>query len=317
MSGEESQRNGGASVRKKRRRRRSGGGFYYILAAFFAAVIILICINVFFKVEYIEIEGLTKYAPQLVVDSCGIYEGDKLFRIKRDDVEKRLTEEFAYIESVKVKRRIPSTVVLVIEQCEPAGYFRDENGYSLINTRGRLLESGVAKPPAGVIEVDGLGAVPDKKDEGYDEYIETLDTYNNILKALSDNGITGVNFIDMTDRYDVTIMYRGRVAIYISNESQLDYKMAMVKKVISDAVGSTGMYYINASTPGMTSIRPVDSINEFFNSPLYAAEEEPEESETPETQEGENSEAGDENEDSENSEAGENCGAEDQDSTAA
>ena len=314
MSGEESQRNGGASVRRKRRRHRSGGGFYYILAAFFAAVIILICINVFFKVEYIEIEGLTKYAPQLVVDSCGIYEGDKLFRIKRDDVEKRLTEEFAYIESVKVKRKLPSTVVLVIEQCEPAGYFRDENGYSLINTRGRLLESGVAKPPAGVIEVDGLGAVPDKKDESYDEYIETLDTYNNILKALGDNGITGVNFIDMTDRYDVTIMYRGRVAIYISNESQLDYKMAMVKKVISDAVGSTGMYYINASSPGMTSIRPVDSINEFFNSPLYAVEEIPEEPQTPE---GESSEAGDGGEEGENSEEDENAVSNDQESKSA
>ncbi len=264
------------AVRRRRRRRKSGGGFYYILAGLFAAVGVFVCINVFFKVEYIEIEGLTKYAPQLVIDSCGIYEGDRLFRVKRDDVEERLTEQFAYIERVRVKRKLPSTIVLVIEQCEPAGFFRDENGYSLINTRGRLLESGVAKPPAGVVEVDGLGAIPDKKDEGYAEYTDTLAAYNSILKALGDNGITGINFIDMTDRYDITIMYRGRVAIYISNESQLDYKMAMVKQVISDAVGSTGMYYINASTPKMTSIRPVDSIDGFFNSPLYARDAEEE-----------------------------------------
>ena len=118
----------------------------------------------------------------------------------------------------------------------------------------------------------------------------------------------------MTDRYDVTIMYRGRVAIYISNESQLDYKMAMVKKVISDAVGSTGMYYINASSPGMTSIRPVDSINEFFNSPLYAVEEIPEEPQTPE---GENSETGDGGEEGENSEEDENEVPNDQESKSA
>ncbi len=287
MSGGDSQGEKRTAVRRRRRRRRSGGGFYYFLAVFLTAIGILICINVFCKVEYIEIEGLTKYAPQLVIDGCGIYEGDKLFRIKRDEVEKRLTDEFAYIESVRVKRKLPSTVVLVIEQCEPAACFRDENGYSLINTRGRLLEEGVAKPPAGVVEVDGLGAMPDKKDAGYEEYVETLDSYNHNLKAHGDNGITGVNFIDMTDRYDVTIMYRGRVAIYISNESQLDYKLAMVKKVISDAVGSTGMYYINASSPGMTSIRPVDSIDIFFNSPLYAenAEKELEQ----EKQESENS----------------------------
>ena len=102
--------------------------------------------------------------------------------------------------------------------------------------------------------------------------------------------------------------------------------MAMVKKVISDAVGSTGMYYINASSPGMTSIRPVDSINEFFNSPLYAVEEIPEEPQTPEGEsseagdggeEGENSEAGDGGEEGENSEEDENAVSNDQESKSA
>ncbi|MBQ3049050.1 MAG: FtsQ-type POTRA domain-containing protein [Oscillospiraceae bacterium] len=258
----------------KKKRRRSGGGFYYILAAFLAVVAIIICTNIFFEVEYIEIEGLTKYAPQLIIDNCGIYSEDKLFRVDGKEVEERLTEQFAYIDNVNVKRKIPSTIVLEIEQCEPSAYFRGVDGYTLIHREGRTLETGVGKPPAGVIEIDGLGEMPDEKDESYAEYSEKLSAFNNIIDSMNENGITGVNFVDLTDVYDITVMYRSRVAIYISTEVQIDYKMEMVKKVLEDAVGSTGMYYINASVPGTTSVREVKSISEFFNSPLFKEEKE-------------------------------------------
>jgi len=262
-----------AEGKVRRRRRKSGRGFYYILAGFLAVVAIVVCSNIFFEVEYIEIEGLTKYAPQLIIDNCGIYSGDKLFRVNGEKVEEGLVEQFAYIENVRLGYKIPSTIILKIEQCEPAAYFRGADGHILISSDGRTLETGVDKPPAGVIEVDGLGEMPDEKETGFEAYTEKLNVFNNILQALNENKISGVNFIDLTDLYDIAVMYRNRVAIDISNESQLDYKMAMVKKVIDDAVGSTGMYYINATSPGMTSVRPVDSINEFFNSPIYAVTE--------------------------------------------
>ncbi len=62
--------------------------------------------TVFFKIEKVEVAGNTKYPGG--DHRCQRHRaGQNLFRAHGDQVSEKLTQQFAYIESVKVEYRLP------------------------------------------------------------------------------------------------------------------------------------------------------------------------------------------------------------------
>lgn len=156
---------GGASKRKtppqpqrKRRRRRTGRqALNYILLLIVAAVIMLtLSMTVLFHVSVITTDGLTKYAPQALIDACGVKEGDNLLRINERTVRKKILDAFPYVEELKLRRVLPDKLVLQVTEAAVLGACENEGSYVIVGESGRILETGATSVPKDAMEVYGM-----------------------------------------------------------------------------------------------------------------------------------------------------------------
>lgn len=287
------------SRRRRKKTRRKSSLFYFLFALSFIVIGLFICANFFFKVEYIRVNGVTRYDPQLVAESTGIAAGDNLFRIDSAAVADKLREEYSYIETVTVRKRYPDTLELNIVQAEPVACFRDELGwYNLINSKGRLLEGNLLTPPENITFVKEFGAAPKppsnpgREDaEAYElyreeyklyeeqlaEYKDTLQAFLDILAAIETAGLRNVSHIDLGDRVDIRIICEERITIAIGTESQIEYKLTMVKDAIDTRLERDLHYFIDAKKAGTIRLRPAES--DPYDTEQEITDEEPEDPE--------------------------------------
>ena len=116
---------------------------YVLLAAFCLAIVFVMCYTVFFKLDKIQITGCSVYSEQQIIDEIGAQKGESLFKINISNAEKTLRGKLPYIRSVKISRKFPTTLMVEIEEEEVLGAVYTSQGFALLSTTGKVLETGV------------------------------------------------------------------------------------------------------------------------------------------------------------------------------
>ncbi len=110
---------GKKSERKKKR-------WWLLLPAFLlvlgGAVILLLNL----KVKIISVEGETRYLPDMILESSGIREGDRMFGLDEEKAEREILSRCPYLCEIAVSREWPSTVRIRVKETESA--FKTEIG---------------------------------------------------------------------------------------------------------------------------------------------------------------------------------------------
>lgn len=152
------ERAGAAAVDQRRRRRRTGRQalHYLLILAVATAIMAALSLTVFFKIETVEVTGLTKYAAEEVIQASGVQVGQNLFRVSEKKVNRLLTQQFPYIQEVTLKRSYPARLTLEVTQAQPLGAALTAAGYVLIGNNGRILEAGVDTVDPEVTIVTGM-----------------------------------------------------------------------------------------------------------------------------------------------------------------
>ncbi len=264
--------------RRKRVKRRKITVFYLLVVLLIAAVGAFICANYLFEVKYVEVTGVSKYTPEDIVVTSGIQAGDKLFGIDKREIESEIKDKYPYVEKVEIKRKYPDTVRIVITQRKPAVCYETERGYTLIDINGNILEEELVREPYGITIVKGLKERPvkpvapetsDKEErqkyleaklkyeEELEEYEEILATMKSVVNAVKKAELQKVSYVDIANRQDIQIICSGRITVAIGNESQIDYKLTMSKKIMDEYLTDYQKYYVNAKNPGTVSYRVI------------------------------------------------------------
>ena len=216
-----------AAAREERRARNQSLTRFYILA--FTAVVvgaILLCIFVFFRVDTVEIIGGESYRKEDILSVCNIQDGDNLVLLSTAEREKELEYRFPYIEKVEIKKRIPARVEVIITETKTSYSVACDAGYLYVNYAGKVLE--VASQPAkDSAVVRGTTPTADGPSQmiGFEEEDVTI-TFNEIIDQLQEKDVAGITSIDMSNRYDVTMMYDDRILFKFGNTNGMQSKMA-------------------------------------------------------------------------------------------
>ena len=141
---------------KKLRKLRKYLFHYILLAAFCLAIVFVMCYTVFFKLDKIQVTGCSVYSEQQIIDEIGAEEGESLFRINISNAEKTLRGKLPYIRSVKISRQFPTTLKVEIEEEEVLGAVYTLEGFTLLSTTGKVLETGVLALPESTPRIVGL-----------------------------------------------------------------------------------------------------------------------------------------------------------------
>ncbi|MDD3193089.1 MAG: FtsQ-type POTRA domain-containing protein [Oscillospiraceae bacterium] len=260
--GRTNERPASAAGKKHRRRRGNNVLWYLLILAFMVTTTIILTTTVFFKIKTITVTGSEHYDDRSLIISSGILLEENMFRLKDGQIKEKLIEEYSYIAAVKIRRRLPDTIILEITEADPAGAIDAGAGYTLISGEGRVLECNTPVLPEEMPVVMGFS----EETPAQGSYLDETDSENVkrmrlVMDAVEKTGFLYFNIIDLSDPYNLKLYYQDIFEIVLGTDTNLEYKLELVTEVIEaqDLVASFHGI-IDASYDGEVWTRPSGSV---------------------------------------------------------
>ena len=199
---------------RKRKNRRKKIIIYSVLAAVFLAVGITLALTMFFNISEITVTGDAVYSSDVVINASGTSLGDNLIFISKTKTNELITEKLPYVGSVTVKRHLPTRLELIITKTD-AVYALVSNGYyTLLDKDGKVLENELEYVGENIILLN-MGEITESE-PGHTIRLangQTLEKLKSIREACSSCGLGGITFIDLSDIYNIKLIYQGRITL--------------------------------------------------------------------------------------------------------
>lgn len=225
-----------SAVRKKRRRYKKRGRFgflYKALSVIALAAAVFMGATVFFRAETIEIVGSVRYDAAQVEQASGVARGDNLFRLNKYDVAARIRRTLPYIESVNIRRRLPDTLVITVNECSAAAQLSSGEGGWLISTSGKLLDWSDTPHALRVDGIDpvlpesGTTLVPKPQQQ------TKADSLIALLQALEQNGmLSRATHLDFSSLSSIRMSLDARFTVKLPANGDFAYLLAAMDKAI-------------------------------------------------------------------------------------
>lgn len=219
-------------VRRKERRAR----LTKIIAVLLSLVCGVLALAAFFRVEQLEIMGLTRYDTQDVLNTFGIKQGDNLFFCDSLRGQKRLLAQYPYFESVSVERDLPSRMVVTVKEAQPiAAVNSTQGGWFVLDKDCRVLERTDQEGAKDAAEVLGLrtpGAEPGQTLPAEDP--DVLEALKTLANGLDKVGLGGkATLYNLQDLDSIWFLYEERFAVCVGNTKNLDHKLAILQALVT------------------------------------------------------------------------------------
>lgn len=210
-------------VYKKRRRRRK---FRALLFLIFASIILMLAFALYspvFNIREIEVQGQSKFTREQIINLSNIQIGQNIFKINSGQAVRSIQMQ-AYIESVRIHRKLPNQIVIMVVERKPIGIVNYLGSYILIDKKGYVLETVKKPEDKSLIEIKGidikkftLGKL--LKEEGS----ENLNAALNILTLIPKNDLLlKIDYIDVSNLDKVIMRIGDRFDAILGSASQLN-----------------------------------------------------------------------------------------------
>lgn len=221
------------SARRNKYRKLKIGVLYTVMILAILTAGIAIGATVLFKIDTIQVVGESRYDPQEIISLSGVEKGENLITIDTAEGEAAIMSRMPYLETVRIKRKIPSTVNIEVTEAQAAGCIAYQNQYVIISGSGKVLELAQV-PLEGVPVIKGAAIKEAELSEEIvleDETVLTL--ISDIETARAAAGLASVTELDLTNPVSPTITYDGRIIIKLGMPTDLEYKLQTAVAVLT------------------------------------------------------------------------------------
>ncbi len=224
--------------RKKRRRIRK----LPILILLFIIAITVTLTTPTFNIKTIQVSGNEKVASEEIVLNSGILTGTNLFTFSKGSATEGI-KRLAYIDTVKIQRKIPKTVLITVTECVLAAYIDDGTQLVGIDKKGKVLELFPQNTNLDKPVVKGITTATCNVGETIvTEPAEMADTLVRFISKLDEYGALAVTAeIRMNSRTDMQFVTKSGLRVMMGSESEMDYKFkyyeSVLQKIGEDAGG--------------------------------------------------------------------------------
>ncbi len=199
----------------------------------------------FLPVKQFLCEGDTQYDVVEIVSASGIEQGDKLYKIDKDEAEEMILKNCPYVKSVEIDTVFPDTICFVIEEKEPGWYLEFGNEYYSLDydlellvleyNKDNVTSRGLTKLVLPQVEEV---IIKDNKEEpnvpmfaGDDEQLrrETLE----IVDKFRTHAIKSrLSMLDLSNRFEISMSIDDAYEVNFGDMSNFDIKMEELQKVL-------------------------------------------------------------------------------------
>lgn len=212
---------------------------YILLAAFCLAILFVMCYTVFFKLDQIQVNGCSVYSQAQIIDEIGAQKGESLFKVNISNAEKLLVGKLPYVRSVKISRKFPTTLKVDVQEEEVLGAVYTKEGFAILSTTGKVLETKVLALREGIPRIVGLvgltyetGSYLRKSDTKDGELLDQIKVLQEVQKQLAANQLTDITYYDVGDILNIEVMLEDKLLLKLGSVSEMDYKLQFISKVL-------------------------------------------------------------------------------------
>ncbi len=196
-----------------------------LILTLIAIIALAVCEIAFCRVKVIKVNGVTQYDTNEVIASTGVAEGQNLLLVNAKSIEENLYSLYPYVEKIKLRRIFPTTAEISITEATVRYSIAYNGGYVYISQYGKLLDNRTEQEANSILLVGGEITDNDGYLKFNDEYQQQA--YEEINTCLNERGdeISKITRIDISDVYNIKLLYDGRVLMNIGGISDLRYKL--------------------------------------------------------------------------------------------
>jgi cell division protein FtsQ len=203
-----------------------------------------------FNITSITVENNKYTDAQKIIQLSGIQEGNNIFYIKTSRGSDKIMEN-PYFTSVKISRKLPSSIVINVVEREATYYTLKDNKFAVIDKGGILLEVKEDISNMKLIKLDGFDM---KKSEigkqivGSDErQIQIIETLAGMTAAK--DFMSGLASVDLTNPSAINI-YSGQICIKIGTIDDFEKKLNTAANILQRDELKQAKGYIDVSFDG-------------------------------------------------------------------
>lgn len=252
-----------AAQRRHNRKRRARGRFralYQLLAVLAVAAAVTAGCIVFFRVETITVSGSSRYTADQIVEVSGVEQGDYLATLDKNRIARLIRSTLPYVETVSIRRVLPDTVLITVQESSAAAAVKAGGSWWLINSAGKLLET----VPSAAGRAELLGLEPLDPAEGSMARLPEEDAIRwgyamDFLRALEERDmLSGLTSLDCSTAGTFTAGYGGRFTLVFPSTGDFGEYLSMFSRAVEEKLedSETGIFdFTHYDTTGYVHFR--------------------------------------------------------------
>lgn len=240
------------------------GVVYFVFAVFLLSLLFLIGYGIYFlrndekfNITSIEVNELDNYTSEEVILASGVELNTNIFKLSKKDVVSSV-KTLPYVKSVTVTKKLPSTILINIEERveKYTAYAKDSGEYVRLDSEGYVLEIIDVATLSESLILFGLN-FEDVVELGYkltDIELEKLNSLEKIIEIYSQNQITDkITSVEFKNSY-VYLNINDKLSVKLKDNSELEYKIALLKEILKEIDGKTGALDMTQENPIYSAI---------------------------------------------------------------
>lgn len=211
-------------------------------------VIVLTMFSPLFNIKEINVSGNSKLSSQTIISLSEVVEGENTYKINKGKVENKIKEGNAYIENVQIKRILPSTLEIQIEERVATFMLEYGGGYVYLNDQGYMLE--ISNEKLEVPTIQGTHTLDEDIKVGGRLCNEDLKEFSIILKIIESANQVGISNliskIDISNDQDYKVIFETeQKTAHLGDKTNITNKMEFIKLFIEDEKAVPGEIFVN------------------------------------------------------------------------
>lgn len=210
-------------------------------------VSIYVALSPLFNIKEINVTGNSKLSKEEIISLSELKTDENTFKVSKKNIKNKVKAN-AYIENVKIRRKLPDKVEIIVVERVATYMIPFANSYIYINNQGYMLE--ITSQKAEMPAIVGISTPEEELHEGQrliSEDLVKLGEVLQIMESANTNELVDlITKIDISNRQDyILTLEKEKKAIHLGDVSNLSTKMAYVKKILNDEKGVEGEILVN------------------------------------------------------------------------
>lgn len=210
-------------------------------------VSIYVALSPLFNIKEINVTGNSKLSKEEIISLSELKTDENTFKVSKKNIKNKVKAN-AYIENVKIRRKLPDKVEIIVVERVATYMIPFANSYIYINNQGYMLE--ITSQKAEMPAIVGISTPEEELHEGQRLISEDLVKLGEVLQIMESANanelVDLITKIDISNRQDyILTLEKEKKAIHLGDVSNLSTKMAYVKKILNDEKGVEGEILVN------------------------------------------------------------------------